>query len=168
MNKKRKLIKIILNGAGLALYLVAFISFFLTWVYAYIAGAGVAGAYKGYELALNFDGIPQNLGTLFPLLFVLGALIYALIALIKKLANLKKEPKEQTSSPFKVLLLGAFFIICAGIITLFLSLSSLNMLNLSSKKYGGYYLGIGAYLTAYTSLVGGLIMFITESGLIKD
>lgn len=165
MNKK---IKLILNIIEVLLFLAAFIGFFLQYVVGWILGIGVVGEYKGYELALNFDGAPQNLGTLVPLLMVLGILIYAIIMLIKRIINLKKAPKLPKGGALRPLLSAIFFVLFPLII-LFLSLSTVDVLGLASpKNYGGYYMGAGPYIVAYCSLVGGLMLFITESGIFKE
>ena len=67
------------------------------------------------------------------------------------------------------MLIALLYLLCAGVITMFLSLSTHNILGLQKPDdVAGYYMGNGPYLTAYFSLLGGLIMFICESGLIKD
>lgn len=166
---KRKVVKLILNGVGILLYIISFIGFFLKYIYVWIEGIGILGQYYGWQLALNFEGMPQTLGTLFPFVAVLTALIYAVVIFIIKLKNLKKEPKEAKGGLVKVLLLATLYLGAAGIITMFLCLSTHNILGLQKPDdICGYYMGYGPYLTGYFALLGGLTMFISESGLIKE
>jgi len=164
----RKVIKLILNAVSIVIFGVALAGFFIRWVYVFIQGAGVQGQNIGLEVALNFGGFPQNLCGLFPLVYVAACLVFAIVMLIKRLVALKKEPKEATGGALRGVLAAVFFALC-GIISMFLCLSIHSIMNIAEPKaYGGYYLGEGAYVTAYTCLVGGLLMFINESGLIKD
>lgn len=160
MNKKAKLI---ISIIATTLYGTAAVSFFFDFIYVWIVGIGKAGSYKGYEVALNFDGMPTNLGTLFPMLVVFGTFIYGIIAVIKNIKYLKKEPKKQKKSHP---LLCAIFFALFPLITFFCALSTSAMLNLPTpKRYGGYYMGIAVYLVAYCTIVGGLMFFLTESGI---
>lgn len=163
-----KLTKVILNLIAIALYAVAFISFFTDFIYVWILGIGKAGSYKGYEVALNFDGMPSNLATLGPLLLILGTLVFAIIVFIKRLATYKKAPKESNGGTLKPLLSALFFVIFP-LVSMFLCLSTFDILQLPApKRYGGYYMGTGPYLAAYLPVVGGLILFIIQSGIFKD
>ena len=163
-----KLTKLILNIIVIILYGVAFVSFFTDFIYVWILGIGKAGSYKGYEVALNFDGMPANLATLGPLLLILGTFIYAIITLIIRIANYKKAPKENKSNTLKPLLSALFFVIFP-ITSMFLCLSTFDILQLPApKRYGGYYMAVGPYLAAYFPLVGGLIFFIIQSGIFAD
>ena len=163
MNRKKA--KIIVNAVGIALLIGAGVGFLLPYVLVRVGYTGNAD-YLGWQLALNFDGFPQNLGTLFPLIFVVVGLVYGVIALIKKIKGLKAEPKEGKGG--LKMLVGGLFVIC-GIINLFLCLASVDIAApYQNTAYAGHYLGIGAYLTAYFSLIGGLVMFVSESGIIKD
>ena len=165
MNKTAKLI---LNIVALILYGVSLVSFFTKFIYVWVLRAGELGAYKGYELAFNFDGMPQNLGTLFPLLVVVGTFIFSIIALIKKIATFKKAPKERKGGSIRPLMCAIFFVLFP-LITFFLSLSTFYILNLPApKKYGGYYMGVGPYLVAYCTLIGGIILFAIQSGIFDN
>ena len=160
MSKKTKLI---FNIITTALYIAGLVTFFTDYVYVWILGIGKAGSYKGYEVALNFDGMPTNLGTLFPLLFILGCSVFGIITVIKDLAGLKKEEvKGKKHHP----LLCAIFFGLFSLVSFFLLLSTFAMLNLPApKRYGGYYLGISVYIAAYGTLIGGVLFFVTESGI---
>lgn len=163
-----KITKLILNIIVIILYGVAFVSFFTDFIYVWILGIGKAGSYKGYEVALNFDGMPTNLATLGPLLLILGTLIYAIVILIIRLITYKKAPKESKGGTLRPLLSATFFVIFP-IVSMFLCLSTFDVLQLPApKRYGGYYMGTGPYLAAYFPLVGGLILFIIESGIFGD
>ena len=166
---KKRVIKIILNIVGIIFYGLAFGGFFMRYIFAWIEGVGLVGEYYGWQLALNFDGMPQTLGTLFPFLAVITALIYGVVVLIIKLARLHKEPKPIKHGLFRALSIAFLYLLCAGVITLFLTLSTHNILGLQKPdEVAGYFMGNGPYFTGYFSLLGGLTMFITESGLIKD
>ena len=166
---KRKVVKLILNGVGIILYAVSFIGFFLKYIYVWIEGEGILGQYYGWQLALNFEGMPQTLGTLFPLLAVLTALIYSIVLFFIKLKNLKKEPKEPKGGVMRVMLIATLYLLCAGVVTMFLCLSTHNILGLQKPDdVCGYFMGYGPYVTGYFALLGGLTMFICESGLIKE
>ena len=165
MNRKAKLI---INIIAVLVYIAAFVGFFLEFIYGWILGIGNVGSYYGWQLALNFEGMPQNLATLFPMLVVIGTIIYGIIAIIKKIRGLKKEPKEGKGGVLRPMLSFVFFILCP-LISLFLCLATRNILDLPlPKRYGGYYMGFGPYLVGYSMLIGGLMMFITESGIFKD
>ena len=165
MSRKAKLI---VNIIATLVYVAAFVGFFLEFIYGWILGIGSVGRYYGWQLALNFEGMPQNFATLFPMLVVVGTIIYGIIAIIKKIAGLKKEPKESKGGALKPMLAFICFIIFP-LISMFLCLATRNILDLPlPKNYGGYYMGFGPYLVGYSMLIGGLMMFITESGIFKD
>ena len=171
---KGKKVKLILNIVGLVLYLGALLGFLFPYVMVRIYNVRTQQFdgmdYLGWQLALNFDGTWKNLGTLFPLVSVLAAFIFALIFLVKKIARRKDlEPKVYKYPALRLTFIALLFVFMAGLITMFLALSSVNIAAPHvNKPYQGHFLGIGAYFTAYCSLLGGLVMFITESGLIKD
>lgn len=160
MNKK---VKLIVNIIATLLFGASFISFFTDFVYVWILGIGNMGGYKGYEIALNFDGFPTNIGTLIPLLTSLGIFAFGIYIIIKDLITLKREPKKDKKyHP----LLSALFFALFPLITFFCVLSTSAMLNLPApKRYGGYYMAPSIYIVAYCSIVGGLMFFITESGI---
>lgn len=165
MNRK---VKLVLNIVTVLLFALSFIGFFLQFIYGWILGIGIVGNYKGYELALNFDGFPENLATLVPLLAALSFLIFSIVILIKKIVNFKKAPKEAKGGALKPLLISLFFVLLP-LICFFLCLSTYDVLGLPKpKRYGGYYMGPGPYLVGYPMLVAGLITFINESGIFKE
>ena len=163
-----KLTKLILNIVVIAFYTVALVSFFTDFIYVWILGIGKVGSYKGYEVALNFDGMPTNLATLGPLLLILGSLIYAIVILIKRIINYNKPPKELKSSVIRPLMIAIIFVMLP-ITSMFLCLSTFDILQLPApKRYGGYYMAVGPYLAAYFPLVGGLMFFIIQSGIFPE
>lgn len=172
-NPKKVKAKIFINIAGLVMYLGALLGFLFPYVMVRIYNVRTQQFdgmdYYGWQLALNFDGTWKNLGTLIPLVSVAVAFVVSLILLIKKIKRLKKEELPKPGGVGKVILYGLLFIGFAGLVTLFLALSSVNIAAPHvNKPYQGHFLGFGAYFTAYLSLLGGLAMFITESGIIKE
>ena len=170
---KGKKAKLILNIFGLALYLGALLGFLFPYVMVRIYNVRTQQFdgmdYYGWQLALNFDGTWKNLGTLFPLLSVLAAFILSFIFLIKKIKYRNKDAKPYKHPTLRLTIVSLLFIFMAGLITMFLCLSAVNIAAPHvNKPYQGHFLGLGAYFTAYCSLLGGLVMFIAESGLIKD
>ena len=163
--------KLILNIVGAVLYLGALLGFLFPYVLVRIYNVRTqkfdGTDYLGWQLALNFDGSWKNLGTLVPLLSVLAAFVLAIIGLIIRIKNYKKDV-ETKNSTVKILIYAFLYVGLAGLITMFLALSSVNIAAPHvNKPYQGHFLGLGAYFTAYCSLLGGLTMFICDSGLIK-
>ena len=163
--------KLIVNIVGVVLYLGALLGFLFPYVLVRIYNIRTqqfdGTDYLGWQLALNFDGTWKNLATLVPLLSVLIAFVFAIIGLIIRIKNYKKGV-EVKNNTVKILLYAFLYIGMAGLITMFLVLSTVNIAAPHvNKPYQGHFLGMGAYFTAYLSLLGGLTMFICDSGLIK-